>query len=573
MIAELPLSKLRKCADNARTWDTNPDDLLIDSIAVNGILQPIAVRKAGKFYEVVDGARRLAALQQLIVEERIAADPPVPVHVLKDDIDAGAASLTANIARRAMHPLDEFKAFSAMSERGMSEKAIARQFAISPQEVRQRIALGRLCDEAKAAWYDEKIDMAEAQLLAGHDADAQRDALAKYLELNEYQQNIWQLRNLLRGDTYTGSHRLVQYIGLDAYKAAGGTVTEDLFALQDADSVIVHDVELVHALASKQIDEAIRTLAAEGYACVMARGDVPDHVPWWKMEIAADDAPPEQVTLLIGVKSDGTLGIERRAGDLHAMILDADRLPEHDREGAAEGGVPIPARPAEPVEPEPDTLHPSWSKALSKDMAPVLNAYAISDAPAHAIIALFLAQLTLERQSSCNERPFDMTLRRFLPMRDNPAHAMKPDMDIASDYSLHLDGGGEYQPLLERARGIARMSAESQIGLLAALVRPYLALDERLHTSARKRREMYDYLCPEQDVLYSCLYEPGPEYFGRLKKPALLEHLAHVCTAEEMAGLSKAKASELATIAERKFKADGTIPPAITQTLTDSEEP
>lgn len=571
MIAELPLSKLRRCADNARTWNINPDDLLIDSIAINGILQPIAVRKAGKLYEVVDGARRLAALQRLIVEDRIAADLPVPVHVLKDDIDAGAASLTANIARRAMHPLDEFKAFSAMSERGMSEKAIARQFAISPQEVRQRIALGRLCDEAKDAWYDEKIDMAEAQLLATHDTDAQRDALAKYLELKEYQQNIWQLRNLLRGDTYTGSHRLVQYVGLDAYKAAGGTVTEDLFALQDADSVIVHDVELVHALASKQIDEAIRTLAAEGYACVMARGDVPDHVPWWKMEIAADDAPPEQVTLLIGVKSDGTLGIERRAGDLHAMILEAQSAPE-----AEPGDTPAasePAKPAEPVEPEPDTLHPSWSKALSKDMAPVLNAYAISDAPAHAIIALFLAQLTLERQSSCNEQAFDMALRRFMPMRDNPAHAMKPDMDIASDFTLHLDGGGEYQTLLERARGIARMSAESQIGLLAALVRPYLALDERLHTPARKRREMYDYLCPEQDVLYSCLYEPGPEYFGRLKKPALLEHLAHVCTAEEMAGLSKAKASELATIAERKFKAGGTILPAIARTLTDSEEP
>ena len=561
MIAEMPITKLVQSENNVRSWDTKPDDLLIDSIAINGILQPLAVRKASKGnYEVIDGARRLAAIKQLIKEDRISAEASVPVHVLQSDVDPTAASLTANVARRAMHPLDEYRAFSAMAANGMSDKAIARQFATTPKFVRQRIALGRLCDEAQGAWFDGKIDLGEAELLAAHDPDKQRAALARYFEREEWQRNLWQLRQILREDTYTAAHRLVRYIGLDAYKAAGGTVTEDLFASEEGDGIIVHDVELVHALASKQLDDAIRTLAAEGYACVMGRGDVPEHVAWWQMPLAEDDAPPESVTLLLSVDSVGGLRIERRAGDLHAMILDEGGTPDPEPDTPEQGEQ---AQPAQPIEPEPETLHPSWSKALSKDMAPVLNAFATSDAPADTIVALFLAQLTLERQNSCQDRAFDMALRKFLPMRDNPAHVLKPDMDIASGYSLHLDGGGDYQPLLERARGIARMSPEYQIGLLAALVRPYLALDERLHTPANKRREMYDYLCAGKDVAHSCLYQPGPEYFGRLKKPALLEHLAEVCTPSEMAGLTKGKTSELAIITERKFAEAGKLPSAI----------
>ena len=94
-------------------------------------------------FEVPAGGRRFRALELLVKAKRLAKTAPVPCNVR----DAGSAipaeedSLAENVHREALHPLDQFKAFQALMERGMGEEDIAARFYVTPAVVRQRLRL------------------------------------------------------------------------------------------------------------------------------------------------------------------------------------------------------------------------------------------------------------------------------------------------------------------------------------------------------------------------------------------------------------------------------------------------
>jgi ParB family transcriptional regulator, chromosome partitioning protein len=62
--------------------------------------------------------------------------------VLDTEHDAHEISLAENVIRSAMHPADEFEAFSLLhTEKGMAADDIAARFGVSPAVVRQRLKL------------------------------------------------------------------------------------------------------------------------------------------------------------------------------------------------------------------------------------------------------------------------------------------------------------------------------------------------------------------------------------------------------------------------------------------------
>jgi ParB family chromosome partitioning protein len=50
-------------------------------------------------------------------------------------------SLVENMERAPLHPLDQFRAFQAMRDKGMTEEAIAAAFFVSVTVVKQRLRL------------------------------------------------------------------------------------------------------------------------------------------------------------------------------------------------------------------------------------------------------------------------------------------------------------------------------------------------------------------------------------------------------------------------------------------------
>ena len=91
-------------------------------------------------YEIPAGGRRYRALELLVRQKRLAKTAPIPCVIRTDGI-AEEDSLAENVQRAPLHPLDQFRAFLALRERGQSEEEIAAAFFVSVAVVKQRLRL------------------------------------------------------------------------------------------------------------------------------------------------------------------------------------------------------------------------------------------------------------------------------------------------------------------------------------------------------------------------------------------------------------------------------------------------
>ena len=75
------------------------------------------------------------ALELLVKQKRLAKVAPVPCVVSEASADVliCEVSLAENIERAPLHPLDQFRAFQAMRDKGMTEEAIAAAFFVTPR--------------------------------------------------------------------------------------------------------------------------------------------------------------------------------------------------------------------------------------------------------------------------------------------------------------------------------------------------------------------------------------------------------------------------------------------------------
>lgn len=148
---QIPFNKLVLSQSNVRRIKAGQSiEDLAASIARRGLIQSLHVRavldadgQETGMYEVPAGGRRYRALELLVAQKRLNKTAPVPCIVsdASSGIPIEEISLEENIQRAPLHPLDQFRAFKAMSEQGMSEEAIAAAFSISVQVVKQRLRL------------------------------------------------------------------------------------------------------------------------------------------------------------------------------------------------------------------------------------------------------------------------------------------------------------------------------------------------------------------------------------------------------------------------------------------------
>jgi ParB family chromosome partitioning protein len=291
-IHQLPLSELKIDPANVRTGDLKADPAFIASIREKDIIVPLTVRKNGDGYLVTDGGKRLAALQALVKEGANHKDRMVPV-TLRDDSDADAVdtSLTTNYIRTAMHPVAEYEAFVKLEAGGMTAEQIAKRYNISAKGVKQRLALGRLAPEVRAAWRDDKLEEDEAIAFTLEPDQKRQAAVLASLSKRGHLSN-WQIKRELVGEAHEAAG-LLRLVGIDAYRAAGGPTAEDLFTEKKDAEIIATDLKLLKTLADKKIADTVEKLKAEGWKWVEAEKDLPSGNSWWdhkpKNQIKADD--------------------------------------------------------------------------------------------------------------------------------------------------------------------------------------------------------------------------------------------------------------------------------------------
>lgn len=104
-VKEIRLEQIRGTAFTVRAGPDEVSQELLDSIKEHGVKQPILLRRKDDFYEVVAGMRRFAACQKLGLQT---------IPSILEDLDDKTAfelSLTENLQRKTLAPLEEARAF------------------------------------------------------------------------------------------------------------------------------------------------------------------------------------------------------------------------------------------------------------------------------------------------------------------------------------------------------------------------------------------------------------------------------------------------------------------------------
>ena len=163
---DIPFNKLVLSQSNVRRIKAGVSvEELAEDIARRGLLQSLNVRpvldadgvETGTF-EIPAGGRRFRALELLVKQKRLAKTAPIPciVRDAASEILAEDDSLAENMQRVALHPLDQFRAFQAMREKGMTEEAIAANvFGVPWYRV-----------DGEGFWGQDRLDFVERLLSA-----------------------------------------------------------------------------------------------------------------------------------------------------------------------------------------------------------------------------------------------------------------------------------------------------------------------------------------------------------------------------------------------------------------------
>jgi len=240
-------------------------EALAASVAVHGLLQNLQVRPAKDgSYEVVAGGRRLAALKLLAKQKQIAADYPVPCRVL-DGEDAAEISLAENEMRLPMHPADQFDAFKKLADAGKGPEEIAARFGTTAKIVAQRLKLAVVSPKLIALY--RKDEMTLDCLMAFTVSDQHKQQEKVWASLPDWaRERPGQIRDTLTEKHIAAGGKLAQFVGIEAYEAAGGAVLRDLF--DDDNSGWLTDAALVNKLASEKLDKIAEALRGEGWKWV-----------------------------------------------------------------------------------------------------------------------------------------------------------------------------------------------------------------------------------------------------------------------------------------------------------------
>ena len=267
VIQSIPLSQLELSPANVRKTSAGKTAFaeLKASIAAHGLLENLIVRvtDGSDRYAVIAGGRRLTALIDLAREGMLSIDYLVPCRVVDDTAPESELSLTENVVRAAMHPADQVEAFAGLADGGATVADIAVRFGVAERLVEQRLRLGNAAPVLLDAYREGDIDL-EVLTAFAVTADRERQiAVWEQVKEQGYRPGAWQIKRMLTEDRVAARTAIARFVGIEAYEAAGGAVTRDLFADEDDNGVWLDDPELLNKLATAKLESAANDLRPE----------------------------------------------------------------------------------------------------------------------------------------------------------------------------------------------------------------------------------------------------------------------------------------------------------------------
>ncbi|MCW5705030.1 MAG: ParB N-terminal domain-containing protein, partial [Bradyrhizobium sp.] len=255
---------------------------LAEDIARRGtLLQSLNVRpvldadgsETGMF-EVPAGGRRYQALALLVKQKRLTKTSPVPC-VVRDpatSILAADDSLAENTQRVALHPLDQFRAFLDMRTKGMTEEEIAAAFFTTVQIVKQRLRLAAVSPVLCDIYAEDGMTLEMLMAFTVNPDPVRQEQVWESIQ-HSYNRQPWHIRQLLTETSIPASDKRAQFVGVEAYQAAGGEILRDLFEADDGGWL--QEPALLDRLVSDKLKANADEIAAEGWKWISVDTDLP----------------------------------------------------------------------------------------------------------------------------------------------------------------------------------------------------------------------------------------------------------------------------------------------------------
>ena len=175
---------------------------LAESIEVNGIIQPLTVRKLNKSskYELIAGERRLRAAIS-------SGLPTVPCMIITaDDQKSAILALTENLQRADLHFFEEAEGMAHLINTwNITQEEVARRLGKKQSTIANKLRLLKLSDEER--------------LLISHELLTERHARA-LLRLHDDSLRLRVLQDMISGNLNVAeTERLIEKVNLGLYCA------------------------------------------------------------------------------------------------------------------------------------------------------------------------------------------------------------------------------------------------------------------------------------------------------------------------------------------------------------------
>jgi len=347
---DIPFSKLVLSQSNVRRIKAGVSiEELAEDIARRTLLQSITVRpvldengaETGMF-EIPAGGRRYRALELLVKQKRLARNAPIPC-VVRTEGTPEEDSLAENVQRAPLHPLDQFRAFLALREKGQSEEEIAAAFFVGVNVVKQRLRLAAVSPKLLDIYAEDGMTLDQ---LMGFTVSPDHERQEQVWEAiqRSYNKEAYQIRRLLTEGAVRASDKRAQYVGED-YIAAGGAVMRDLF--QNDDGGWLQDARLLDRLVAEKLERDAQAIRAEGWKWVEVATDFPYGHTYGLRHISGERQPltDEETATLDALRAE--------AEQLEEAHADADEIPEEVDQRLGEIETAIAAIEERPVSYDP----------------------------------------------------------------------------------------------------------------------------------------------------------------------------------------------------------------------------
>jgi ParB family chromosome partitioning protein len=323
---DIPFNKLVLSQSNVRRVKAGVSiEELAEDIARRTLLQSLNVRavldaegKETGMFEIPAGGRRYRALQLLVKQKRLAKTAPVPCVVREGGI-AEEDSLAENVQRVALHPLDQFRAFQAVRDKGLGEEEIAARFFVSPTVVKQRLRLAAVSEKLLDVYAEDGMTLEQLMAFTVNGDHARQEQVWEGLS-RSHNREPYNIRRQLTDGAVRASDRRARFVGVEAYEAAGGIVMRDLF--QHDEGGWLQDPALLDRLAIEKLQTEAEALQIEGWKWISVAPDFPyGHTAGLRRLVGATVELTEDERASV-------VALQAENEALEAQYAEADELPD-----------------------------------------------------------------------------------------------------------------------------------------------------------------------------------------------------------------------------------------------------